>query len=328
MWLIPPSMSFRSAQESAGSTLGSDLLFPALAASAWSKGKPLPAPSWQRAWTKARWIQHLSGWVTSDSLTPGHGAASWIASQAAIPASPTASPGFAKAPMTNASLSIRSSGSFRSAGLLVCSERTSRGTRTDNLQHWCRVWKGWASALRQEYSVRPRQAVPTSESGCSSWQTPRTVAGGYTRDNGDPEKERLSLEGEAAQWPTPAARDYKGANSEEHVTTNGSGRMHMDQLPNFVMHGSHSAHPVLPILDGPTSLPSNPSSAQRSPKRKLNPFFVEWLMHWPMGWTIASIGSGPEETEFSLWLERSRGILSTLCSPPAVAQLDMFGDVS
>lgn len=38
-------------------------------------------------------------------------------------------------------------------------------------------------------------------------------------------------------WPTPAARDAKGANSSEHVTTNGTGRMHMDQLPNFVEHG-------------------------------------------------------------------------------------------
>jgi hypothetical protein len=50
-----------------------------------------------------------------------------------------------------------------------------------------------------------------------------------------------NLNDEAAHWPTPAARDYKGANSTEHVETNDTGRAHTDQLPNFVEHRfSHS----------------------------------------------------------------------------------------
>lgn len=36
-------------------------------------------------------------------------------------------------------------------------------------------------------------------------------------------------------WPTPAARDHKGANSEEHLGKS-SGSLHLDQLPNFVEH--------------------------------------------------------------------------------------------
>jgi hypothetical protein len=36
--------------------------------------------------------------------------------------------------------------------------------------------------------------------------------------------------------PTPAARDYKGANSREHCETNGTGRKHMDQLANAVAY--------------------------------------------------------------------------------------------
>jgi len=63
-------------------------------------------------------------------------------------------------------------------------------------------------------------------------------------------------------WPTPAARDYKGENSLEHCEVNGTGRKHMDQLPNAVAHG-----------DKP-----EPSGA-------LNPTWVEWLMGWPIGWT-------------------------------------------
>jgi hypothetical protein len=38
------------------------------------------------------------------------------------------------------------------------------------------------------------------------------------------------------QWPTPAARDCKGANSREHCETNGTGRKHMDQLANAVAY--------------------------------------------------------------------------------------------
>jgi site-specific DNA-cytosine methylase len=39
----------------------------------------------------------------------------------------------------------------------------------------------------------------------------------------------------ATTWPTPAARDYKGANGPDHLK-NGTGRLHQDQLPNFVEH--------------------------------------------------------------------------------------------
>lgn len=41
---------------------------------------------------------------------------------------------------------------------------------------------------------------------------------------------------DAASWPTPASRDHKGENAPEHLV-NGTGRKHMDQLPNFVAHG-------------------------------------------------------------------------------------------
>jgi hypothetical protein len=78
--------------------------------------------------------------------------------------------------------------------------------------------------------------------------------------------------------PTPAARDSKGANSADHVTTNGTGRMHMDQLPNFVEHHFYS-HQDQPTLDGPTS-----SESSRTSPLRLNPLFVAWLMGWPSTW--------------------------------------------
>jgi hypothetical protein len=149
----------------------------------------------------------------------------------------------------------------------------------------------------------------------------------------------------AKTWPTPTTRDFKGTNSSEHVTTNSTGAMHMDQLPNFVEHGDHYARPLPTTLSGPTCLtpipfsplPSETSTngpllaelqayrrwAERSggaagwrgtwtrrPRRVLNPWFVELLMRWPAGWTdYATLGTG-----LTLWLDATRSFISRLYS--------------
>ena len=66
----------------------------------------------------------------------------------------------------------------------------------------------------------------------------------------------------------PAARDCKGANSREHCMVNGTGRKHMDQLPNLVLHGV---------------MPSGLSEQTERPGA-LNPAFVSWLMGFPPEW--------------------------------------------
>ncbi len=114
-----------------------------------------------------------------------------------------------------------------------------------------------------------------------TWATPTASANGNRTTKRAPshgETHGEVLAGQAASWPTPAARDAKGANSEEHVTTNGSGRMHLDQLPNFVAHTF--SHPGQNQNSGRTSSPPCPTSRQR-----LNPAFVCWLMGWPVWWT-------------------------------------------
>lgn len=66
-------------------------------------------------------------------------------------------------------------------------------------------------------------------------------------------------------------------------------------------------------------------------RRQLNPFFVEWLMGWPAGWTLlADAGSSAfvsSETEFSRFKQLSRFALSQLGSLPEAppAQLSLFG---
>lgn len=53
---------------------------------------------------------------------------------------------------------------------------------------------------------------------------------------------------------------------------------------------------------------TGPQSSE--PPLVLNPLFLELLMGLPTDWT----GSGPAETELSLWRSRMRGALSTLAS--------------
>lgn len=134
--------------------------------------------------------------------------------------------------------------------------------------------------------------------------------------------------GEAVRtWPTPAARDWKGENGADHLQ-NGTGRLHMDQLPNAVAHGF--TPPDLPTWQGGLTLYRSRRGSRRllrsatsrvSPtklrqwlkrgwwrKRRLNPLFVEWLMGWPCGHALCACS----ETEFTRWQQDMRGALSQL----------------
>ena len=110
-------------------------------------------------------------------------------------------------------------------------------------------------------------------------------------------------------WPTPAAIDYRGANSQQHVATNGTGRKHMDQLPNAVIHGGTGTRQTwsTPCAQdyrrrGPNSKQQGlPESVHLENKAgQLNPDWVEWLMGWPIGWTdLRPLGMD----RFQQWLD-------------------------
>lgn len=151
-------------------------------------------------------------------------------------------------------------------------------------------------------------------SAAAQWPTPMTVnttsnRAKYGRETSGPSRggARFGLEDIANTWPTPAARDSKGANSEQHALVTGGGRKHMDQLSNFVAHSSHLAQPM---PDGPPSCESGPDSPQPSTKR-LNPAFGEWLMGWPIGHTIAE-PSASSASEMASWRCKLRQRLSCL----------------
>lgn len=158
------------------------------------------------------------------------------------------------------------------------------------------------------------------EGAAELWPTPRTTdeaAGRGAIQSGTtfyrPSKEwdagekvgQANLSDVTEQWVTPAARDYKGANSEIHVTEIGNGRKRMDQLSNQVEHSFLPARQT--GSDGPPSSESGPTS-----RRRLNTKFVEWLQGLPEDFTSPE----PINSEaLATWLYRSRAhLLSLSCS--------------
>jgi DNA (cytosine-5)-methyltransferase 1 len=108
------------------------------------------------------------------------------------------------------------------------------------------------------------------------WQAPAS-------DSGE-RKDEQGLD-QQARWMTPTSRDWKdGSDPSENVPTNG--------LLVVQAVRSHPAPATLP--PGDESSPPDPTS----PRRSLNPRFVEWLMNWEPGWTsLAPLGSASRETE-------------------------------
>jgi hypothetical protein len=171
-----------------------------------------------------------------------------------------------------------------------------------------------------------------------SGQTPTAKAG------------NACLARDATTWPTPAARDHKGENSPDHLS-NGTGRLHLDQLPNAVAflfsrpdpetcpHGVQSSDPRLTwrrlrrLVISTHGRATWKRMAASGGKRRLNPNFVAWLQGWPIGHPSCACSA----TEFTHWQRLMRGALSALPmayapwiwepmpEAPQPAQADLFG---
>lgn len=365
--LSPDPASSPSAQGGADLILASNWQCQALASSAWWRGKPSPSRTWSQRCERVSWLRLLCGAMPEPSRA-AHGVAAWTASLAAFPASRTASPESASPSSTSATSGDRPGGS---------SSRPGRGSSSSKMSAACshravpsgfgETFADLVSRSRSDYSRRRKSARAMSVSASSSsasmtaWPTPAamdaTRDGAHLRQMTIDAAERgarkgISLCHEVYRWPTPAARDWKGANSEEHLERS-TGSLHLDQLPNFVQHlwrtlgaadsergsngtwqpkpkaGQHSLrhqtdrweHPYSPLALT-TVKTGKPSSKER---RSLNPLFVEWLMGWPPGWTLlVSSDFACSATALSHFKQRMRGALSQLVlhdAPPAQASL-------
>jgi hypothetical protein len=171
------------------------------------------------------------------------------------------------------------------------SQREQRGAGGPDLQEQVQTWPVALDPSYQDMTPEEAKRVPTGHTN-AYWL--RMAA----------KEEELGITPEMLSrgqtWPTPAARDAKGANSSEHVMTNGTGRMHMDQLPNFVEHhflrlgqqtpsGETSSTPVVSVHGAELSPTTRPGHVLG--RLRLNPAFVCWLMGWPWWWTNPGVTS-------------------------------------
>ncbi len=161
--------------------------------------------------------------------------------------------------------------------------------------------------------------------GITNWSTPKATDGA----KGGPGQSYGSggippLPAQAAQWPTPAAQNWKG--SSEASITRADGISRMDILHYRAEQGFTRPAPVI-TQDGQRFSPHAPISRplwvsmiashgrvvsrrilKGRSRRRLNPLFVGWLMGWPIGHALCACSA----TEFTLWQQRMRGALSQL----------------
>lgn len=188
---------------------------------------------------------------------------------------------------------------------------TRGGSRSDELLLNGQASK-WQTPNVQQFNSR-KQVGDTERQDllggqAAKWATPRGTDGTKGGPNQAGSKGDLMLPSQSAQWPTPAARDMKGANSAEHALVTGGGRKHMDQLANFVAHSPQAQA----IQGGEPSSKDSPSS-----RRRLNPAFAAWLMGFPWWWTNPGVTSSAKSAMES-YRSQQLARLSSLCGEPAV----------
>ena len=159
---------------------------------------------------------------------------------------------------------------------------------------YCRNTSSWKT-----HRCLWEEALPSSSLIFPKWGMMRS---GVLWERTTPE--HLTSGTESGSWPTPAARDCKGANSREHCETNGTGRKHMDQLANAVAHPDlrFATPQARDFRTGSTERWDNPERSRNLNDQiggQLNPTWVEWLMGWPLGWTDCAVSA---TDKFRQWL--------------------------
>lgn len=234
--------------------------YQALAASCTSRGKVTRPASWQRVCATVPLPTLLSG-LTLPHSTGDRGVASWISSLAGspVPTSPTPASGPAsKASTPDFGPSTRAS--FARYDPASSSWRTSQPSLFEDSTPSSVTWPRSGSMRNGAVSARPRSALRTVESGCSSWPTPTredsrgSGATGYTDTPNHHEGVTLTdaavrgirwatpraaadkmglpraaapddLQAQALLWATPQTRDHKGTvNDWASRTRNGKAR--------------------------------------------------------------------------------------------------------
>ncbi len=249
-----------------------------------SSETPTPRPlSWQ-GWRKRPWMTRLCG-PTLPPSTAARGAARWISSLRAGPASPSACPASAGEATTNA-ISGPTCGACSPKPAPPCSlpktcpdtSRSASTLCTPTFETWVTTWKRASSARR-------KSALRTSGNASSFWPTPTVSQSGswpdiYLKDG------KLSFADGNYQTGIAAA-----AKAWTSLYLMGMGRARASSLPDRMR-----------LTPGNVCLPHNLTC---------NPRFLEALMGWPTDWTATD----SRATEFARWKRRMRWRFWRLTAP-------------
>ena len=278
-----------------------------------SSGKPTQRLLSWRGWQTRPWIKLLFGAISRPSMAD-RGAAKWISSLEAIPASRSQSPVEDAAQMIRGTCGPTFDALCQKYSQDSASSRTSQTTFDWDLKKSEETYEDLATRLSRESLARRKWARLISESDCSSWPTAKTPSGGSNSKRKERGAGGADLQEAAAQWQTPATDSFRSRGGDRKNEQGLDQQARTWATPScrdadkwqkkpkrkgqIQLSAQAYSHPVQGI---PTD--GNMYSKQI---RRLNPLFVEWLMGLPRGWTSC----GPMEMQsFRLWQRMHSAVL-------------------
>lgn len=260
-----------------------------------SNGKAMRRPLSWRGWQTRPWVKRLSGTIL-DPSTADRGAAGFISSLPAIPASHSATPACDRAPPILDTCGRKSPASWGRPLPNGSGSKTSRGTCPWDVPTSCETFAKWATRQRRACLRREKRAQVTGAAACSSWPTPTATDGGYF-----PELE-IAAGDIAIKSPAETAPGSAG----QYPLSN-SARVWMLLWLTLRALG-WSARTATFQSSPPVRLSFTHGSSSYLATLKPNPRFYELVMGWPIDWTAP----GEQATGYAAWLQRSRGQFSNL----------------
>lgn len=182
-------------------------------------GKATPRPLSWRGWQMRPWMTRLSG-VTLKPSTAALGAAQWIASLQATPASPSVAPASDWLRQIRATFGPTLTASLANAVRGSWSWKTCQATFAWDSEVSAEISSEEATALRLDCSQRQKSAPTTNGNGSSSWPTVRSHEAGEYQVQRDGSTQP-TLSGAAQQWSTPRSSPNENRTTK-HAPSHGT----------------------------------------------------------------------------------------------------------
>lgn len=262
-WILPRSITFPSAQDTAALISDCDEQSQVCARSLLLRSKVSPARTWSLKWKRDSWTQHLSGRI----LKPSHTESFedwWTSCLAATRASHLVPQDSDEAKTTH-----DISGRGLQMELLPCDQVSASLKTSKDISAWgcptlSKTWQEWVTEQRGAYSARLKSARLTSESAFSSWPTVTTAEAGKISNRRNYGQIGLSNHpaihgqitrgplvkdraGQEKQWPTPTAQETQdqGTNWELLAKLDKGGRI-LRRIASMALSGpAAQANPSL-----------------------------------------------------------------------------------